>query len=164
MAYLLTYFAYFAYFAYFWIFVHDPNMEVDWHASILFIRQLIAVRKLEAFQNHMFSAYKVYLYYTTTGACGCTGSNMRTSGQPLSGHVGLALILIFVWELEAFTNHLSEWVEQISWICKICKICWIWQLCTIHWVCQIWRICWICKIWNPHWHINPPFAYESPLF
>ncbi len=29
-------------------------MKVDWHASILFIRQLIVVRKLEAFQNHTF--------------------------------------------------------------------------------------------------------------
>jgi hypothetical protein len=27
-------------------------MEVDWHASILFIQQLIVIRKLEAFQNH----------------------------------------------------------------------------------------------------------------
>ncbi len=109
-----------------------------------------------------FSAYYAYSYYTTTGAGGCTSSNMRTSGQSLSGHVGLALILILVWELEAFTNHLSEWVEQISWICKICKICWICQICTIHWIFQIW----ICKIWNPHRHTNPPFAYDSepPLF
>jgi hypothetical protein len=29
-------------------------MMVGLHASILFIRQLIVVRKLEAFQNHMF--------------------------------------------------------------------------------------------------------------
>ncbi len=45
---------------------------VDWHASILFIRQLIVVRKLEAFQNHKLGLeydvqneeYAEYVQYT----------------------------------------------------------------------------------------------------
>jgi hypothetical protein len=33
-------------------------MEVDWHASILFILQLIIVLKLDSFQNHMLQHIK----------------------------------------------------------------------------------------------------------
>ncbi len=43
---------------------------------------------------NMWYPCTVYVHVNTLR--GCTGFNMRTSGQSLCGHVGLALILIFV--------------------------------------------------------------------
>jgi hypothetical protein len=52
--------------------IHCYYTMVDWHTSILFIPQLIVVRKLEAFQNQMlkleydvqYAEYTEYVQYT----------------------------------------------------------------------------------------------------
>ncbi len=98
MAYLLTYFAYFAYFAYFL----NICARSQYRGGLASIHPIHPAdhrcSKARNLSKPYVSAYEAYSYYTTTGAGhgGCTGSNMRTSGQSLSGHVGLALILILV--------------------------------------------------------------------